>query len=84
MNQSPVVKTVFYVNIFGLDIFREVLNTRPDLRFVGLRDDSPEAEASAVLASAFLCAMVAGSVALLMSRALRFSPRSRKPPINPS
>jgi len=52
MTQSPVVKTVFYVNIFGLDIFREVLNKRPDLRFVGLRDDSPEAEASAVLASA--------------------------------
>lgn len=47
---APHPCTVLYVNIFGLPLFREILESRPGVRLVGLRDDAPRAAADPVLA----------------------------------
>jgi len=51
---APRSCTVMYVNIFGLPLFREILESRPGVRLVGITDDTPREQAEPVLADALV------------------------------
>jgi D-3-phosphoglycerate dehydrogenase len=49
---QSVTKRIFYVNIYGQPVFADILSQRSEVELAGLRDDTPDAVATAVIAGA--------------------------------